>query len=183
MWKPLVHLYIWPRFHWLWPFWDVDNEQATQLEEEVAQAHKRSPWVECLPSVPPPLCWSMSLIKIVWKIFCGFLSISILGNLRTPSPVTKPVYRTVHWVFQPICPNYIQMWSWQNNPTLLLCWITPTIFQVPKPEPAACISIGIFSRLLPGNLKPFPPYSPASSFAQTRNRPWGFLCVIHLPSV
>lgn len=41
-----------------------------------------------LSSVLPPLCSSISLIKSVSKIFWVFLSISVLGNPRTPMQIT-----------------------------------------------------------------------------------------------
>lgn len=45
------------------------------------------------PSFPLccPLCSSISLTKSVWKPLRGFLPISLLGNPRTPTPVTNPV--------------------------------------------------------------------------------------------
>lgn len=65
---------------------------ASLLRPQLIKAAKQSQ----RPSVPrtffssvlPPLCLSISLIKFVWKSFCGFLSISILGDPRTPTPVT-----------------------------------------------------------------------------------------------
>lgn len=53
-----------------------------------AEPAPESFWRTFLPSVLPPLCSSISSIKFVWRFVWGFLSISILGNPRTATPVT-----------------------------------------------------------------------------------------------
>lgn len=85
--------------------------QATQIEKKAAifkrpvflhkpalspayKSGQAEPAPESVPrtflsSVLPPLCSCISLIKFVWKFFWGFLSISILGNPRTPMQVTS----------------------------------------------------------------------------------------------
>lgn len=79
-----------------------------------SQAHKRSqaepaPESSTFPLCRHPCAGLNELNKICLKIFLVFSLNFCLGepkNPRTPSPVTKPLYQTVHWVFQPICPNY-----------------------------------------------------------------------------
>lgn len=98
MWKPLVHMYIWPRFDWLRLFWDVDNEQATSWK-------RKSPKLINSQAEPAPesgvlflcvatLALKQELIKICLENFLGFSLNFYLGGTQEPhhqwqNPCTK----------------------------------------------------------------------------------------------
>lgn len=74
-------------------------KQACLVPSLSKQPSWTSPWTsleDFLSSVLPPLCSGINLIKSVWKLLWGFLSISMLGNWKIPMLVT--VIGFVHWL-------------------------------------------------------------------------------------